>query len=250
MADANPGGQEGEEFEEESPFIRAEHDAYKPINIALKKQLSGENEKVTLLLAEKTEELRKLEKNRQEIGVTLYEAQQQLAKLQVQLEQLHDKYAMVRSQREEDEENAAKAKGTLKGKLEKVDEATKRLAKSRDELNQLNITLRKVEEYNEQMKAEIQVSRRATYKHDDQIKQIEVLKHKQDILIDGMNEDIKRMTEEKALLDSQLIAQKQETDAAVATLREAAKEMEAIEFEKKQLLLQWRSSIHGIERRD
>jgi chromosome segregation ATPase len=65
-----------------------------------------------------------------------------------------------------------------------------------------------------------------------------------------MNEDIKRMTEEKALLDSQLIAQKQETDAAVATLREAAKEMEAIEFEKKQLLLQWRSSIHGIERRD
>lgn len=67
-----------------------------------------------------------------------------------------------------------------------------------DELNQLNITVRQVEEYNEQMKAEIQVTRRATYKAEDHIKQIEAVKHKQDLLIDGMNEDVKRLTEAKA----------------------------------------------------
>merc|ERR1711959_374764 len=119
-----------------------------------------------------------------------------------------------------------------------------------DELNQLDITLRQVEEYNSQMKAEIQVTRRATYKAEDHIKSVEKVKHKQDLLIDQMNEDVKRMTEQKALLEAQLVAQKQETEAAVSTLREASREMEAIEFEKKQLMQQWRSSLIGMQRRD
>merc|ERR1719243_169323 len=58
------------------------------------------------------------------------------------------------------------------------------------------------------------------------------------------------MTEQKALLDAQLAAQKQETEAALTTLREAAKEMDAVEFEKKQLMQQWRSSLVGMQRRD
>lgn len=66
-------------------------------------------------------------------------------------------------------------------------------------------------EYNDQMKAEIQVTRRATYKaeepwsfdalllfSEDHIKQMEEVKSKQDLLIDTMNEDIKRLTQRKA----------------------------------------------------
>jgi len=157
---------------------------------------------------------------------------------------------MVHGQRLEDDEALKRVTAGWEKKKQEVDEATKRLTKAQDELNQLNITLRQVEEYNEQMKAEIQVTRRATYKSEDHIKEIEQIKHKQDVLLDNMNEDVKRMTEQKALLDAQLVAQKQETEAAVATLREAAREMEAIEFEKKQLMQQWRSSLVGMQRRD
>lgn len=189
-------------------------------------------------------------KHREDIGVTLYGAQQQLAKLQLQLEQLHDKYAMVQGQRLEDDEKLKYVTSDWEGKKVEVEEATRRLAKSQDELNQLNITVRQVQEYNEQMKAEIQVTRRATYKAEDHIKQIEEMKSKQDLLIDSMNEDIKRLTERKALLDAQIAAQRQETEAAMATLREASREMEAIEFEKKQLMMQWRSSLVGMQRRD
>merc|ERR1719393_752117 len=138
----------------------------------------------------------------------------------------------------------------MREKKQEVDDALKRLNKAQDELNQLDITLRQVEEYNQQMKAEIQVTRRATYKAEDHIKSVEKVKHKQDLLLDQMNEDVKRMTEQKALLEAQLVAQKQETEAAVATLREASREMEAIEFEKKQLMQQWRSSLIGMQRRD
>merc|ERR1719499_2988399 len=52
------------------------------------------------------------------------------------------------------------------------------------------------------------------------------------------------------MLDAQILAQKQETEAATATLREASKEIEAIEFEKKQLMQQWRSSLVNMQRRD
>jgi len=253
MADPEIPPEEGEEEDVDDgdfPFLKADHPAYKRLQEAWRQQLSGQNERVSLQLREKSEELKKLVKHREEIGVTLYGAQQQLAKLQLQLEQLHDKYAMVHGQRLEDDEALKTVTANWEAKKNDVDETTRRLAKCQDELNQLNITVRQVEEYNEQMKAEIQVTRRATYKAEDHIKQIEEVKHKQDLLIDGMNEDVKRLTEQKATLDAQIAAQKQETEAAMATLREASREMEAIDFEKKQLMMQWRSSLVGMQRRD
>mgnify|MGYP002803838012 FL=1 len=254
MAEPPEDGPQGDGEEDiddgDFPFLKADHPAYKRLQEAWRKQLTGHHDRVTLQLREKQEELKKLVKHREDIGVTLYGAQQQLAKLQLQLEQLHDKYAMVQGQRMEDDDALKKITIDWEGKKGEVEEATRRLAKSQDELNQLNITVRQVHEYNDQMKAEIQVTRRATYKAEDHIKQMEEVKTKQDLLIDSMNEDIKRLTERKALLDSQIAAQKQETEAAMATLREASREMEAIQFEKKQLMMQWRSSLVGMQRRD
>lgn len=242
---------EAQDFEDgEFPFLKADHPAYKRLQEAWRVQLTGHKERVTLQLREKNEELRKLVKHREEIGVTLYGAQQQLAKLQLQLEQLHDKYAQVNTQRHEDDEALKEVTARWDEKKKAGDDAAKRLAKTQEELNQLNATLRNVQIYNEETKAEIQVARRATYKSEDHIRQIENVKQKQDLLIDSMNEDVRRMTEQRAILDAQLAAQKQETDSAMTTLREASREMEAIEFEKKQLMQQWRSSLVGMQRRD
>ena len=91
-----------------------------------------------------------------------------------------------------DDEKLKNVTSDWEGKKVEVEEATRRLAKSQDEpltrthpqsaaiclmraeasswqdeLNQLNITVRQVQEYNEQMKAEIQVTRRATYKAEE-----------------------------------------------------------------------------------
>jgi septal ring factor EnvC (AmiA/AmiB activator) len=49
---------------------------------------------------------------------------------------------------------------------------------------------------------------------------------------------------------AQLAAQANETRAARDTLAEAESEMEAINFEKKQLVQQWKSSLLGMARRD
>lgn len=96
-------GEDGE-AEGEFPFLKAEDAAYKRLQNAWQIQLNGANERVTLQLREKKEEYKELGKHREEIGVTLYGAQQQLAKLQQQLDGLHDKYAMIHGKRQEDDE--------------------------------------------------------------------------------------------------------------------------------------------------
>ena len=65
-----------------------------------------------------------------------------------------------------------------------------------------------------------------------------------------MNQEIRSLNDAKGVHEAQIVAQRKETEAAKTTLQEAAKEIEAVEFEKKQLALQWRSSLIGIKKRD
>ena len=65
-----------------------------------------------------------------------------------------------------------------------------------------------------------------------------------------MNEEIKRLNEQKTLYQAQLISQKEETAAARNTLKEAAIEIERIVMSKKTLLEDWKKSIFGMVERD
>merc|ERR1719316_1268123 len=251
MADAGPDdpeprpeGEDGEEDGEgEFPFLKADHPLLARVQKALHEQISGQLERVVLQWRESEEEARKLVKHREDVGVTLYGAQ-------LQLEQLHDGVKVVTRAREEADAKLVEFTGKYEEQKAGVDGQLKKLQKAQDELNQLEITLRQVEEYNTQMRAEISVTRRATHKAEENIKGIEKNKVKQDLLIDKINEEIKRLTEQKAVFEAQLVAQKQETEAAVATLTEAGREMEAVEFEKKQLAQQLHSALRGMMRRD
>ncbi len=76
-----------------------------------------------------------------------------------------------------------------------MDEQLKKVLRAQEELNQLNRTLRQVEEYSEVMKSEIGATRRNTYNVEEAVKILEQSKKKQDLLIDSMNEEIKRLNE-------------------------------------------------------
>lgn len=65
-----------------------------------------------------------------------------------------------------------------------------------------------------------------------------------------MNEQIKKLNEQKALYTAQLTAQQEETLAAQQTLKEAAIEMDKIQASKKTLLEDWQKALQGMQRRD
>jgi len=72
----------------------------------------------------------------------------------------------------------------------------------------------------------------------------------QDLYIDSQHEKVKQLEEQLALYDAQLESQKAETKAAHDTLHEAGEEMQAINYEKRTLLQQWKSSLIALQRRD
>lgn len=68
------------------------------------------------------------------------------------------------------------------------------------------------------------------------------------LLLMVMQENTKSMQQQLALYGAQLTAQQRETRAAKEMLAEAESEMEAVHFEKKQLLAQWKGSLTAIQR--
>ena len=149
---------------------------------ALTKQLTDEHERVDLSLREKEEEVRKIRQDREETGVQLYGVQHQLARMQTTFERTHDNYNIVQRYRTEAERQHEILQRQYESKKEEADEQLKRVLKAQEELNQLNRTLKQVEEYNEVMKSEIAVTRRTTYRAEENVTNLEKAKKKQDLL--------------------------------------------------------------------
>jgi len=247
------GYEEQEEgFEDPKQMIRemGDHPLMERVQDALYQQLQNSHERVALELREGEEELRRVKTNREDIGVELYGVQQQLAKLQMQLENTHNNFNMLSEIRLKEEDNLQAYQTRFALEKQDMAELKTQLYKNQSELDALSATLRQVELYNEEMKSEIAVTRRATYKAEENVSSLEKEKKGQDVYIDSLNEQLKSLDEQLALYEAQLVSQRTETGAAAETLSEAAKEMESINFEKKQLLQQWKSSLIGMQRRD
>ena len=246
--------EEEEEQDEEELYEQIrnmmENPVIQPIQEALKKQLMEADLRVSADLRDKIAELKEAKEQRELTGVELYGVQQQLAKLQMELENKHNTLNIVTNIRQKAEDDLK----VLKDKLAEAEMLYKneneKVKKNKDDLQQLEQTLRQVQEYNEELKGEVAVTRRATYKAEETVVNMEKRKGEQDIYIDNLNETLKNLHEQLALFEAQLTSQQQETNAAVETLRDAGSEMETIEFEKKQLMQQWKSSLIGIQRRD
>eukprot|EP00753_Platysulcus_tardus_P018560 PLAT6916.1.p1 GENE.PLAT6916.1~~PLAT6916.1.p1 ORF type:complete len:923 (+),score=651.50 PLAT6916.1:76-2844(+) len=249
------GGEEGEEEEEDEEeemdmVAWGDHPMVARVQEVLRKQLEKKDTAVTEELRETEEELRRARSGREDLGVTLYGVQQQLAKLQMAVESAHSEVGLVSSARSKAEEEVEALRRELEEAGASVEEQRGALHKQQAELDALTATLRQVEKYNEEMRSEIAVTRRATYKAEEAVVHMERDKKKQDLYIDSLNEQLKALREKLALYEAQLVSQKQETQAALDTLVEAGKEMEQISFEKKQLLQHWKSSLIGMQRRD
>ena len=115
-------------------------------------------------------------------------------------------------------------------------------------LDSLASALKQIEAYNEQMNGEIAVKRREAYATEEAVQKLEKAKMEQDYLIDGLQETMKSLQAQLELYTEQLASQKRETRAAQETLAEAESEMQAVHFEKKQLLAQWQSSVAAVRK--
>jgi len=231
-------------------YLPADHPLYQRLQNALEEQLKKEEEELRLKHKEKLGELKKVRRTREDIGVTLYNQQQQYAHLQGDFDERMNKLKVCESQRLEIENTLRGIEEVYKNKLSSVKEQDKMSLQASEELNQLNRMLKYVTDYNEQIKSEIQVTTTVAYQVENKTKSIEDKQKKQDYLIDNLLGQIAAKTETKYLFVSQLKQQQSETIEANEYLLEATKEIDIVRERKKSLLKDWDKSIVSMRTRD
>eukprot|EP00796_Vickermania_ingenoplastis_P012861 gene12861-8742_t len=229
--------------------INPEDKLFAPAQQKIESQLRQQLQEVTQQLHEIDTEFSRATKEREDCGVDLYNAQQHLAKLQEQLEKQHEKLAEIQQQHEEKQEERNRLTDVTNATQKNVDDMKKQESKFQDQLAKLTETLIKVDNYNAELKSEVEIERRAAHKTEVDITHLEREKLRQDSLISSLQDRTAFLENQSALLKEQYQSQKKETQAARDTLAEAMNEMEAVNFEKKQLVQQWKSSLIGMQRR-
>ena len=76
-------------------MLEPDHPAMARIQFALQKQLKGAYDLAGLKLSEQGEELARQKRKREDVGVQLYSVQQHLAKLQMNLEKVHENHSII-----------------------------------------------------------------------------------------------------------------------------------------------------------
>ncbi|WAQ97414.1 CCD40-like protein [Mya arenaria] len=251
--------EEGEEVESDEGsdaesnvmvVLEPDHPLMKRFQAALKKQLSRQNEKITLELREKDEALRTRKKEREDLGVDLYGIQQELARYQMMLEKRHDEYSEVQQVRTQEEQQLDDVRNMYKDLQFSVNQEKKKTSELQGEVENLALRLFYMQNAKEDVRSDIAIMRRAAEKADTEVSKAEIEKQKQDLFVDRLVERVDKLKEEIAMYEAQLTAQLEETKAAKEQLMEAHMEIEAISLEKKQLYQQWNSSLIGMRRRD
>jgi chromosome segregation ATPase len=213
-------------------------------------QLQRFADQVTGVIREKKAELKVATAERVELGVNLYNAQQQLAKMQVELKSKIDQLAEATAGNEESKAKAEAVQNELEEqkKVMRADEG--RFTKAKTELDKLREEVQLMELLNEKVSVEVAVLRRRAYANEVGIKESEKGKAKQDFFIDDLTQAIASLRQKQSLFESRLGEQKLQTEEAEDRLKTARKDMEEIEFEKNQLNQEWKMALVGIRRRD
>jgi chromosome segregation ATPase len=217
---------------------------------ALRKQLEEQLARVEadLRAAEESRDASKL--RREDVGVELYGVQQQLARLQSDLDAKSASIADLAARRSANDAALAQFEEATAMRRAGVASAEAALESLKGELDGIADTQRQVGALADEVGGEIALARRAALKADSATREGETAKSAQDVFIDGLVTQVRRAGEASATLQAQVDASRGEADVAAATIAEATTEMETIRLEKKQLMLQWQSTLLQLRKRD
>ena len=217
---------------------------------ALTAQLKETQQRLQNQLLQKEDNLKHATNERETLGVQLYSLQQQLARVQINLENAHGDYNSIVDARLQEEELLQNVTSNNSEEAALIEEHKKQQKSYAVELESLRETIQQIEAYNKEVKSEIAVTRRATYKAEQSMQQLENDKENQDLYVDNLNKQVKQLQEQYDDTADQVELQRKETTDAKIVLQDTVDELELIASEKKQLMSRWTSALGGLSRRD
>uniref|UniRef100_A0A8C8AZ31 Coiled-coil domain containing 40 n=1 Tax=Otus sunia TaxID=257818 RepID=A0A8C8AZ31_9STRI len=236
--------------ETELVVLDPEHPLMRRFQAALKNYLTKQMEKVNLELQELRMATRKGRVQREELGVILYGAQQQLARLQLELEKSHERCSRAAAARRQLEEELEGLRLTYKEMCHNADDERKKVSAMQTQAENLALHLFYMQNMDEDMHHNILLMKQSTKKAEAEKVRAEVEKKKQDLLLDRLTRKAHELQEQIALFEAQFVAQAEDTKVTRQAVNEACTEVQAINVEKKRLMNHWNSSLAGMKQRD
>ena len=249
----NPPEQNQESEEDENEYydhLPADHPHLRRFQISLEDQLKAEEEQFRLLYKEKSEDSKKIKREREEIGIALYSLQQQFATVESAFNEKYSQCRALDEQVKQEENRLTEELKMYNDKYTSVKEQEKMVLQSHEDLNQLNSMLQYVDTYNLQVQSEIKVTKTTANKVEENIVNQERKKKEQDFFIDLLEMRVKNLTEKKLLFDAQLKSQQEETKEARMNLAEANEEIQNICERKRNLIKDLDKTIFNMRSKD
>jgi len=249
--DQPTGGDAGMEAEDvEVTVLDPDHPLMRRFQEAFREQTQKQIEEWELRDRELTAANKRYQEQREELGVNLYEIQQELGRQQAIVEEEHDKLAEEAQKRRQVEQELAATKSTFKTKSDHLRAGIKRNQELQTENEMASGKLFAMQSAKEDVRKDIQTMRGAAEKADSELTKAELDKQRQDMLVHRLDEQLDFIRQEIDMYNVQRKAQESETKATKEQLLDARTEIESIEFEHKQLYQQWNSCLLGMRRRD
>uniref|UniRef100_A0A8D0B8R3 Coiled-coil domain 40 molecular ruler complex subunit n=1 Tax=Salvator merianae TaxID=96440 RepID=A0A8D0B8R3_SALMN len=249
LAEEEPGTEEPEE-ETQLVVLDPDHPLMKRFQFALKTYLNKQIGNLTDELRELTASTKARKIQREELGVILYGVQQQLARLQMELEKNHNCHSQIAMARRQLEEELHDLRNTYKKTCQNINEERKKVSSMQSEMESLSLRLFYLQNMDQDVRDDIAVMKRTVKKAEIERMRAEVEKQKQDLHVDRLTRRVDDLQEQIALYEAQQMAQAEDTKITRQEVGEASTEIQAIHLEKKQLLHQWTVSLTAMKRRD
>jgi len=224
--------------------------AMRRVQDALKRQLTQQKAEVDDEVRAQKRQLALEEKKREEVGVQLYTAQQQLVRLRTELERVQDKYGDVSQRRQETEEALKARKAEQSSISDRATAARKAAAGVQQEYDSLRGDYVTVRGHAQELRSKVAVQKRAASKTSKEQDEAEAAKQKQDLYIDRQNERVKQLQNEIKIARAQREAQTVELHEGAAALQEAQLELDEIVLRRKELQRLWQGSLLGLQKRN
>ncbi|NXE71200.1 CCD40 protein, partial [Calcarius ornatus] len=217
---------------------------------ALKNYLTKQIEQVNLDLHGMRTAMKSSKEQREELGVILYGAQQQLGQLQEELEKSHERWWQAAAARRQLEQELQALRAAHKEMCHSTEGERKKVSTMQTQIENLALELLYVQSMDQEMHHRLLLMKQSARRAEAERIQAEVEKKKQDLFLDQLTRRVQQLQEQIALFEAQLVAQAEDTKVTRQAITEAGLEVQAINMEKKKLMEHWNSSLAGMKQRD
>nr|XP_054501258.1 coiled-coil domain-containing protein 40 [Agelaius phoeniceus] len=236
--------------ETELLVLDPEHPLMTRFQAALKNYLTKQIEQVNLDLHAMRTAMKSSKEQREELGVILYGAQQQLGQLEEELEKSHERWWQAAAARQQLEEELQALRAAHKEMCHSTEGERKKVSTMQTQIENLALELLYVQSMDQEMHHRLLLMKQSARRAEADRIQAEVEKKKQDLFLDQLTRRVHQLQEQIAVFEAQLVAQAEDTKVTRQAITEAGLEVQAINMEKKKLMEHWNSSLAGMKQRD